>query len=106
GRRRIPSPRRVDKDGELRVIALPHSFDAFVERGFGRMRQYVAKDMNAATHAFAALAAVGAQCKSTEAREALGAEAKNLLSLAEQELQGPSLEKVREQYQTTAASLA
>ncbi|MBA3525831.1 MAG: DUF2254 domain-containing protein, partial [Sphingomonas sp.] len=42
GRRRIPSPRRVDKDGELRVIALPHSFDAFVERGFGRMRQYVA----------------------------------------------------------------
>ncbi len=106
GRRKIPSPRRVDKDGMVRVIALPHSFSAFIERGFGRMRQYVARDMNAATHAFDALAAVGAQCKSTEAREALGAEAKKLLSLAEQELHGPSLEKVRERYQATAAGLA
>jgi uncharacterized membrane protein len=105
-RRRIPSRRRADKDGALRVIAQPRSFGAFIERGFGRMRQYVARDMNAATHAFDSLAAVGTQCKSTEARQALEAEAKKLLALAEQELHGPSLEHVRKHYRATAASLA
>ena len=105
-RRRIPSPRRVDKDGVVRVIAPPQSHGEFIDRGFGRMRQYLARDMNAARHALDGLAAVGAQCRSTEVKHVLKAEAGRLLSLAERELEGPSLAQVRDRYQTTVASLS
>ena len=106
GRRRIPSPRRVDPNGVVRVISLPHSFDEFVARGFGRVRQYVARDTSAAVHALASLAAVADLCRSSDLRQVLWAEASKLLSLAEQELQGPSLEPVSDKYREVAVSLA
>ena len=105
-RRRIPSSRRVDKHGLVRVVALPDNFAEFIERGFGRMRQYLARDMNAAAHAFDSLGAVGRLCESTELTHALGTEADRLMSLAEKELQGPSLQHVRDHYREAAAHLA
>ncbi len=61
-RRHIPSPRRVDEKGVVRVIAQADSFAAFIERGFGRLRQYLASDLTAASHTLDALAAIGNQC--------------------------------------------
>jgi len=106
GRRCIPSARRFDQDGVVRVVAQADSFAGFIERGFGRMRQYVARDMTAASHAFDSLAAIGAQCERLEVQEALRTEAAKLLLLAEQKLQGPSLEQVRDHYRKTAEILA
>lgn len=105
-RRRIPSSRRVDGHGVVRVLALPQSFAEFIDRGFGRMRQYVARDTNAAAHAVDSLGAVGRDCESAELKRALSAEAKKLMSLVEWELQGPSLEHVRQHYQEASAYLA
>lgn len=105
-RRRMPSPRRADSQGRVRVIARPYSFAELVERGFGRMRPYLARDVIATNHAFDKLAAVGAQCETPKERQILAAELQRLLLLAEQELQGPLLPQVREQYHAAARSLA
>lgn len=104
-RRQIPPERHADKEGVVRVIAMPQSMAAFLERGFGRMRQYVASDMNVASHMLDILRAVGVQCATAEIRQGLAAEAGKLLSLAEQDLHGPSLAQVRERYDQTMSSL-
>lgn len=103
--RRMPSERRVDGEGTVRLIAVPQSIFEFFERGFGRMRQYLARDMNAALHALDTLRTVGVQCNGSDMKEALAIEARKLLSLAEQELKGPSLAQVRERYRETEAGL-
>ena len=104
-RRQVPSARRADGDGVVRVIAPPQSIVAFFERGFGRMRQYVSKDMNAALHMLDTVRAVGAQCEANELRRALAAEVAKLLALAEEELHGASLAEIRERCRETIASL-
>ena len=104
GQRPIPSHRRQDENGAVRVIVRPENFETFIERGFGRMRPYLARDANAATHAFVTLSAVGAQC-GPEAARTLQAEAGRLMTMAEQELEGPSLDFVRGAYQSAAASI-
>ena len=105
GRRKVPSARRLDAEGAVRVVALPQSVAAFFERGFGRMRQYVARDMNAAIHMLDTMRAVGMECEADEARRALAAEAAKLLALGEEELHGASLSEVRERCRETIASL-
>lgn len=106
GRRQNPSEHRVDENGALRVIAPPQSFPDFIKRGFGRMRQYVARDMNAAVHALDSLASISKQCELAKRRQTLREEAEKLLLLVEQELQGPSLDKVRDHYLKAATSFA
>ena len=101
GRRRIPSPRRVDPEGTVRVIAVPDSFADFIERGFGRMRSYMARDVTAARHMLDTLAQV-AGGRPPDRRHLLAAQAEALLTLAEQELHGPSLEWVRERHREIA----
>ncbi len=104
-RRRMPASRRADDCGVVRVIANAWSFARFVEQGFGGMLQYVARDMNAALHALDTLGAIGAHCTASGDRVALASEAAKLLSLAEQELQGPALAKVRSRHADIARSL-
>ncbi len=104
--RHMPSARRVDGDGTLRVIAIPRSFTDFVERGFGRTRQYVARDMNAALHALETLAAIAARCSSADRLRPLAAEADRLLEIAQQELRGPSAAQVTERYEELAGNFA
>lgn len=103
-RRHIPPAGRVDRRGVLRVLAPTLTFDEFIDRGFGRMRQYLARDMNASVHALDRLAAVSASCRSAGHRVILKAEAGKLLSMAENELSGPALAGVRERYQAAQAA--
>ena len=105
GRRHVPSPERVDDDGAVRVIALPESFAGFVDRGFGRMRQYLARDMNAAARAFDSLAAAGSQSAQVGQKRALGEEAHKLLLLVDRELDGPSRDTAREHYRSALKTL-
>ena len=104
GRRHMPSPRRVDHDGKVRVIAVPESYGGFIERGFGRMRPYVARDVTTALHMLDTLAQVAGRCLCADRKQLLTAQAVTLLALAERELHGPSLERVRERYREAVPS--
>ena len=95
-RRRLPDPRRLGDDGTVRVIALPDGFAEYVERAFGRLRQYAAGDMNAALHVLRTLGEVAAGCCRKEQLDVLAAEAERLMTLAEVELHGAALFRVRE----------
>ncbi|HET9428399.1 MAG TPA: DUF2254 domain-containing protein [Allosphingosinicella sp.] len=93
--RRMPSGRRVDDEGVLRAISDPHTFAQFIDRGFGRFRPYLARDLNAAVHAIETLAMVAEQCSAPECVKAVDDEVGKLLSLAEHELKEPSLAQLR-----------
>ncbi|HEV2079552.1 MAG TPA: DUF2254 domain-containing protein [Allosphingosinicella sp.] len=95
--RRFPSPQRVDEEGVVRVLARPQTFAGFIRRGFGGMRQYVARDMNAAVHALLTMGAVAESCRSVEAIEALESEIAKLKSLYRLELQAAALDRVEEE---------
>lgn len=101
-----PPSQRFDQNGVVRVIVEPDDFAGFIDRGFGRMRQYVARDMNAAAHAFDSLATVAHQGVNAGHLETLGDEARRLLVLVEGELRGPSLAKVREHFDRAELALA
>ncbi len=89
---------RRDESGAIRLWTVPQSFADFIERGFGRMRQYVSRDMNAALAALDTLAAVSARCGSAERMKIVSLEADRLLELAAIELQGPLLERVQKRH--------
>ncbi len=94
--RRFPNPQRVDKKGVVRVLAAPQTFAGFIERGFGGMRQYVARDMNACVHALKTLGTVAESCRSAETLDTLAAEIGKLKSLYRRELHAASLDRVEE----------
>ena len=94
--RRLPDSARVDEDGKVRVIAPPDGFEQYVERAFGRLRQYAARDMNAALHVLRTLGEVAAGCRTQAQTAILAAEAERLVGMAEHELAGAALACVRE----------
>lgn len=98
-RRQLPTGRRADEKGVVRMLSTPLTFDKFVARGFGRMRPYLAKDMNAAIHACERLADVRRACASPSHKDVVSAEADRQLAMAELELRGPAMTQVRECYQ-------
>lgn len=93
--RPIKSGRRSDHDNAVRVIAVPHGFPDFVERGFGRLRQYLATDMNATAHALETLTAIARHSRSPDRARVIEDERQRLLAAAERELTGPSLVHVK-----------
>ena len=96
-RRQPPSPYRLDNDGELRVIAPTLSLEDFLERGFGRLRPYAARDINAATHVLCCLAGLADHCPTEEAVTLLSAEADALFDLAKPNQGGPSLDRLKQE---------
>lgn len=104
--RAMPSSQRVDSLGVVRVLALPDDFNAFIERGFGGMRQYVARDMKTAAHALLTIATVAKSCCYAEAINALAREVRKLTSLYRSELKGAALQRVEEQAQVTQETLS
>ena len=98
GGRKIPDKHRLDDHGKLRIIALPETFEGFVGRSFGRMRQYLARDMNASIHALEVLEALAEGLNGPARIDPLAEEAERLMELAGQELKGPSLVQLRECY--------
>ncbi|MBI1404085.1 MAG: DUF2254 domain-containing protein [Porphyrobacter sp.] len=94
-KRQIPSPLRLDKDGALRVMAVPFDFSDYVDLAFGQFRQYLASDRNAARHALATLERVAADCRTPTQVAALQREAEALAELAGAELAAPLAREVR-----------
>lgn len=92
--RRLPSPQRVDDEGALRVLAQPESFDSFVDRGFGAVRQYAARDRNAAIHMLRTLDGVSRDCSRDDRVEVLLREADRLVDQARAALDAIAFDEV------------
>ena len=104
-RRQPPSPYRLDEQGELRVVAPSATFDVHLDRGFGRLRPYAAKDVNAAAHFLSQIAVLADECRSSEQAEALARQAEALFELARGQHEGPSLEHLKEEIASTRAAI-
>ena len=77
--RDVPGAKRYDDDGRLRVVALPTTFEDFVEAVYGQLRSYLATDPNAARHALATMGEVAGRLTDPSQRAALRREADALL---------------------------
>ena len=93
-KRREPAPYRLDDEGKLRVVAPSSSFALHIARGFGRLRPYAAKDVNAAAHILSQFSILASDCKSQEQVEVLATEAEQLIGLARDSNRGASLERI------------
>jgi uncharacterized membrane protein len=73
--RELPGAVRSDKDGTPRLITSPDNFAFFVDRSFGRLRQYVAGNTIAALHLLRVIGEVAAVCRRSDHIDVLRAEA-------------------------------
>lgn len=96
-RRQTPSPFRLDEEEELRVVSPTISFDLHIARGFGRLRPYAARDINAAAHIIGQLAVLAGDCRLTGQVDTLASEAEALFDLASNAMRGPSLERLEQE---------
>jgi uncharacterized membrane protein len=104
-RRRPPSPWRLDDNGDLRVIAPTGSLAIHLDRGFGRLRPYAARDANAATHFVSRLRSLTGALQSAEQAEAVANEVEKLFELANGQLDGPSLDALEKEVTSARAEL-
>ena len=80
---------RRDASGAARLIVRSLVFDEFLDEGFGRVRPYAARDINACSHQLEALAGLAAQIEDAGHRGALLREARALAAESEAHLTGP-----------------
>lgn len=104
--RKLPCPHRVDRHGELRVIAPPLTFAGFVDRGFGQFRQYLATDRIACLHAFRTIERIAAACGSSRQIVTLLKEIEELRAAAGEALGKRLFETVEEAAAETRRSLS
>lgn len=93
-RREPQSPYRTDKHGNLRMVTQSVSFREHMERGFGRVRPYLAADINAAAHAARMIGTLAEQCKSPEQIDCVREELDALVSLAGEKLEPQLVERL------------
>lgn len=104
--RQMPSPLRVDADGALRIITHPVSFETYMERGFGALAQYCARDMVAALGFLRALGAVSLGCDDPTRLKLISEHGARLADLARAQLTGFNLQQVISRAAQLQAALA
>ena len=105
--RDIPEARRLDSDGQLRVLARPVTFAEFVEAAFGQLRPYVAADRNAALHMLGVLGGLATSVDDASRRDILREHAAALVAAAEETSNDPaSLDLIRDRYGEALRMLA
>ena len=95
-KRRLPSRLRLDKNGDIRVIAHPMTFESLVDRSFGALVQYCATDMLAALRFIRALGEVSLDCEDHKRLAILGLYLGKLETLATNGLTGFNLSRVQD----------
>ena len=93
--RELPGAVRLDEDGYPRLITSPDDFRFFVDRSFGRLRQYAAADTIAALHLLRVIGEVAAACRRPDQIDALRAETSRFAELAAEQLDRPNGRKVQ-----------
>jgi uncharacterized membrane protein len=104
--RHVPAAERADPDGTIRVIARPDDFDLYFVRSFGALRQYVARDRNAALHWLATASDIAASCVRADQLRAIRRETDRFLESAENALDAPAWAEVAASGEKTGASIA
>lgn len=94
--RDLPSHLRVDEDGALRVIAHPVTFEHFMERSFGALAPYCARDMVAGLGFISALGQASLGCDDPRRLETLSRQADQFEALAKTALTGVCKSRVSE----------
>ena len=87
-RRDLPSRLRADDDEKLRVIAHPMTFDGFVDRAFGALRQYASADMIAGKRFLNALGDVALCCDDPGRIATLSRHTREFRAMADSALDG------------------
>ncbi|WP_185983324.1 DUF2254 domain-containing protein [Aureimonas mangrovi] len=103
--RDAPDPLRLDEDGQLRVVALPLDFEAYLEHSFGNLRQYAAADMIAGAHFLATLAKIARSTHDPMHLAALRAMGDRMMETARDGLSGPSLAHLEKRERELHATL-
>ena len=103
--RRAVSERRLDDDGDLRVILSTPDFEEFCEVAWGQLRPYVQSDRNAALHMMALLAAASEVTPARADRETLARHAGALNDGATEALDARSAAAVAERYAVAVSLL-
>lgn len=93
-RRVMPSPRRRDEDGTLRIIAHPVSFEAMLERSFGALLQHAASSTVAALHYLQTLGEIALDCEQPGRRAAIGRWVERLGRKADEVLTGHDAQRI------------
>ena len=93
--REMPGAVRSDKEGTPRLITSPDDFGYFVDRSFGRLRQYAAADTIAAMHLLRVVGEVAAACRRPDQIDVLRAETSRFVELAAEQLDGPNAREVQ-----------
>ena len=104
--REMPEAVRHGEDGKPRLIAEPDSFAFFVDRGFGRLRQYAAADVIAGLHWLRVVGEVAAACRTPDQIEVLRQEAALFREQAAASLDGPDARQVDQRAEALQALLA
>lgn len=94
--REMPIAVRQDHDGTARLIAEPDSFAFFIDHGFGRLRQYAAKDVIAGLHWFRVVGEIAATCRTPDQISVLRNEAALFREQAAASLEGPDARRVEQ----------
>lgn len=93
--RELPGAVRSDKEGTPRLITRPDDFRYFVDRSFGRLGQYAARDTIAALHLLRVHGEVAAACRRPGQIDVLRAETSRFAELAAEQLDGPNAREVQ-----------
>jgi uncharacterized membrane protein len=104
--RGMPHPIRVDESGTARVISRVKDFELFVRDGFGKLRQYAARDAIATMHLLEVLGEVAATCRTRDQIDVLRTEAALLRELALEELKGEALRAAQDRAAALIARLS
>ncbi|WP_300975176.1 DUF2254 domain-containing protein [Sphingomonas sp. LHG3406-1] len=88
--REMPEPVRHDGDGKPRLVAEADSFAFYVDRAFGRLRQYAAADVIAALHWIRVVGELAATCRTPDQIDVLCRQSALFRDQAAASLEGPN----------------
>ena len=97
---------RADKDGALRVIAHPVSFEHFMDRSVGALLQYCAADMATSLRLLDVLGEVSLSCDDAERLSCVALFADRLEEITQARLVGFNLERLKERADRLRRALA
>ncbi len=93
--RETPSHLRLDKNGALRVVAYPVTFESLVERSFGALSQYCAGDALAASRYADVLGDILLACPEKDRRASIHRQLNRFIGIAESKLTAANLTQVQ-----------
>ncbi len=104
--RRPPSGRRVDEDGNLRLVARPRTFASVVDAAFNQLRQHSRGDVAVTVRLLDALTAIVREADRASDRTALREQAEMVVEAAHEEaLLQRDLEDIEAQYDSFTTAL-